>query len=184
MNYFTYVDSPIGMLKLSADERAVTALAFEPGAGASARPHERRPGEGIEEPNAGPLPAAVRQLAEYFAGSRRAFDVPLAPHGTPFQARVWRALMEIPFGATASYGEIARRVEKPGAARAVGLANNRNPIAILVPCHRVIGADGSLTGYGGGIERKRWLLELEGGVEADARSALKVIKTSTYCKAR
>ena len=158
MIYCTYVDGPIGRLKLTADERALTALTFEQAAGAPAP----GPGDGTLNPIAGPLPAAVRQLAEYFAGARRAFDVPLAPRGTPFQERVWRALMEIPFGATASYGEIARRVGMPGAARAVGLANNRNPIAILVPCHRVIGADGSLTGYGGGIERKRWLLELEG----------------------
>jgi len=151
MNHFTYVDSPIGRLKLEADGRALTALHLRPAAG-----------EGVEDAHAGPLPAAVRQLAEYFAGTRRAFDLPLAPRGTPFQESVWRALMEIPFGATASYGEIARRVAKPGAARAVGLANNRNPIAIIVPCHRVIGADGSLTGYGGGLPMKRWLLEHEG----------------------
>ena len=104
-----------------------------------------------------------RQLDAYFAGELEDFDLRLAPSGTPFQLQVWRALREIPYGATASYGEIARAVGQPGAARAVGGANNRNPIAIIVPCHRVIGAGGSLTGYGGGLDRKRLLLELEAG---------------------
>jgi methylated-DNA-[protein]-cysteine S-methyltransferase len=106
---------------------------------------------------------AVEQLREYFAGERREFTVPLAPHGTAFEQRVWSALREIPFGETVSYGEIARRIGSPTAARAVGLANGRNPIAVIVPCHRVIGANGSLTGYGGGLERKRYLLDLEAG---------------------
>ena len=104
-----------------------------------------------------------RQLEEYFAGERTTFDVPLAPEGAPFEREVWRALEEIPYGETVSYGEIARRVGQPTAARAVGTANGRNPIAVIVPCHRVIGANGSLTGYGGGLERKRLLLELERG---------------------
>ncbi len=103
------------------------------------------------------------QLEEYFAGERTSFDIPLAPEGAPFEREVWRALEEIPYGETVSYGEIARRVGQPTAARAVGTANGRNPIAVIVPCHRVIGADGSLTGYGGGLERKRLLLELERG---------------------
>jgi methylated-DNA-[protein]-cysteine S-methyltransferase len=105
-----------------------------------------------------------RQLEEYFDGSRRAFDVPLALEGNAFELRVWEALLEIEYAETASYGEIARRIGEPTAARAVGLANGRNPIAVIVPCHRVIGADGSLTGYGGGLERKRLLLDLESGV--------------------
>ena len=109
-----------------------------------------------------PLSAAMRQLAEYFAGTRREFDLPLRFQGTTFQTRVWRELTEIPYGQTWSYGQLAQRIDKPSASRAVGLANGRNPISILVPCHRVIGADGSLTGYGGGIERKRWLLAHEG----------------------
>jgi methylated-DNA-[protein]-cysteine S-methyltransferase len=104
----------------------------------------------------------VRQLEEYFAGSRREFDLTLHLEGTPFQRRVWAALREIPYGATLSYGELARRIDKPKASRAVGLANGRNPISILVPCHRVIGTNGSLTGYGGGLDRKRWLLAHEG----------------------
>jgi len=108
--------------------------------------------------------AGVRaQLAEYFAGERTLFDVPLVMAGTPFQLRVWRELENIPYGETISYGELARRVEQPSAARAVGLANGRNPISVIVPCHRVLGANGSLTGYGGGMERKETLLGLERG---------------------
>ncbi|HEY1457504.1 MAG TPA: methylated-DNA--[protein]-cysteine S-methyltransferase [Solirubrobacteraceae bacterium] len=103
----------------------------------------------------------VTQLDAYFAGTLTDFDLPLAMRGTDFQSRVWEALREIPYGQTASYGELARWVGSPGASRAVGLANGRNPVAIIVPCHRVIGADGSLTGYGGGLDRKVWLLEHE-----------------------
>ncbi|MCA9677318.1 MAG: methylated-DNA--[protein]-cysteine S-methyltransferase, partial [Myxococcales bacterium] len=103
------------------------------------------------------------QLAAYLDGARRAFDVPLAPAGTPFQLAVWDALLAIPYGATESYGALARRLGRPHAARAVGAANGQNPISIIVPCHRVIGADGSLTGYGGGLPAKRWLLAHEQG---------------------
>ncbi|MEO0459423.1 MAG: methylated-DNA--[protein]-cysteine S-methyltransferase [Myxococcota bacterium] len=107
---------------------------------------------------------AVRiQLEEYFAGQRRRFDLGLAPVGTPFQTLVWKSLLEIPYGQTTSYGELARRIGRPRAVRAVGAANGRNPISLIVPCHRVIGADGGLTGFGGGLERKRYLLELESG---------------------
>ncbi len=110
-----------------------------------------------------PFVAVREQLDEYFAGERTAFDVPLQMDGSGFQLRVWRELREIPYGTTTSYGEIARRLGKSAAAaRAVGLANGQNPISVIVPCHRVIGADGSLTGYGGGLERKRYLLDLEG----------------------
>jgi methylated-DNA-[protein]-cysteine S-methyltransferase len=107
---------------------------------------------------------AEAQLRSYFAGERTTFDLPLAPRGTPFQLRVWEALREIPYGETATYGELAAAVGKPSAVRAVGAANGSNPIAVIVPCHRVIGADGTLTGYGGGLERKRILLDLEAGV--------------------
>jgi methylated-DNA-[protein]-cysteine S-methyltransferase len=110
-----------------------------------------------------PFAEVRRQLAEYFDGERDEFDVPLEMTGTHFQRRVWRALRQIPYGETTTYGELARRVGRPSASRAVGLANGRNPIAVIVPCHRVIGSDGSLTGYGGGLERKRLLLELEVG---------------------
>ena len=108
---------------------------------------------------------AITQFSAYFAGELRDFDLPLAPVGTPFQMRVWKALLEIPFAQTTSYGELATKLGDRNASRAVGLANGRNPIGIIVPCHRVIGANGALTGYGGGIERKRWLLAHEKRVE-------------------
>jgi methylated-DNA-[protein]-cysteine S-methyltransferase len=108
-----------------------------------------------------PFAAAHEQLDAYFAGELEAFDLSLAPEGTPFQLRVWEELTRIPYGETISYSQLAERIGDPRAVRAVGLANGRNPISIVVPCHRVIGADGSLVGYGGGLERKRWLLEHE-----------------------
>ena len=113
--------------------------------------------------DAEPLRSARRELEEYFAGDRREFSVALAPAGTAFQQRVWQVLREIPYGGTISYRELARRVENPRAIRAVGQANGRNPLSIIVPCHRVIAADGSLGGYGGGLDRKRVLLALESG---------------------
>ena len=109
------------------------------------------------------LVRTAAQLAEYFAGKRRVFDLPLGPRGSEFQVRVWRALMRIPYGETCSYGDIARTIGRPDASRAVGAANGRNPIPIIVRCHRVIGANGSLTGYGGGLPVKRWLLDHERG---------------------
>jgi methylated-DNA-[protein]-cysteine S-methyltransferase len=112
-----------------------------------------------------PFAEVRRQLDEYFAGERVEFDLELASDGSDFEQRVWRALAEIPYGETISYGELAHRIGHPDGARAVGMANGRNPISIVVPCHRVIGADGSLTGYGGGIDRKRFLLELEQGTQ-------------------
>jgi methylated-DNA-[protein]-cysteine S-methyltransferase len=115
-----------------------------------------------------PFADVRRQLCEYFDGERDAFDLPLEMSGTPFQRRVWQALQQIPYGETTTYGELARRMGRPAASRAVGLANGRNPIAVIVPCHRVIGSDGSLTGYGGGLERKRLLLDLEAGRGAPA----------------
>jgi methylated-DNA-[protein]-cysteine S-methyltransferase len=157
MNRFTYAESPIGRILLTSDGTALTGLYTNV---------EHRPpqlgADWAEDANFGPLPAAARQLAEYFLGSRRDFDVPLSFEGTEFQQRVWRMLTTIHYGETCSYGDLARRLDNPGASRAVGLANGRNPISIIVPCHRVIGADGSLTGYGGGLERKRWLLAHEG----------------------
>jgi methylated-DNA-[protein]-cysteine S-methyltransferase len=111
----------------------------------------------------GPAAAAARQLEEYFAGTRTVFELKVAPVGTDFEKRVWKDLVGIPFGATDTYGAIAGRLGDPGASRAVGVANARNPIAIIIPCHRVIGSDGDLTGYAGGLHRKRWLLEHESG---------------------
>lgn len=157
MNTYTYVNSPIGRLLLHSDGTALTGLYMD----VASRP-PRGLGDSVEDASSGPLPATIRQLDEYFAGVRRAFDLPLRLHGTEFQQRVWNVLMEIPYGVTWSYGELAKRIDQPTASRAVGLANGRNPISILVPCHRVIGADGSLTGYGGGLERKQWLLVHEG----------------------
>jgi methylated-DNA-[protein]-cysteine S-methyltransferase len=156
MNAFTYFESPIGRLLLTSDGTALTGLHMEP-----FRKAQSTDGW-VEDITVGPLAPAVRQLREYFDGNRREFDLPLAFQGTAFQTRVWRELVGIPYGQTWSYGKLAKRIDKPSASRAVGLANGRNPIAILVPCHRVIGADGSLTGYGGGLERKRWLLAHEG----------------------
>jgi methylated-DNA-[protein]-cysteine S-methyltransferase len=155
-NSFCHFDSPIGRLLLTSDGTALTGLYMEP-----SRKAQSTDGW-VQDMGVKPLSAAVRQLSEYFAGSRREFDLPLHLHGTVFQTRVWRELAEIPYGRTWSYGELAKRIDKPSASRAVGLANGRNPISILVPCHRVIGADGSLTGYGGGLDRKRWLLAHEG----------------------
>jgi methylated-DNA-[protein]-cysteine S-methyltransferase len=156
VNLFSYFDSPLGSLLLTADGTHLTGLFM----GASGKPQSTA--GWLEDATAEPLAATRRQLSEYFAGSRRTFELPLRLRGTAFQERVWRELTEIPYGETWSYGQLAARIGKPGASRAVGLANGRNPISILVPCHRVIGADGSLTGYGGGIERKQWLLAHEG----------------------
>ncbi len=153
---YTTVDSPIGELLLLGDEHAVRGLYMQDGR----RPTRIAPSW---EPSPAPFTDVQRQLSEYFDGRRRAFDLPLVMDGSPFERKVWQALQDIPYGETVSYGEIARRVGRPSAARAVGLANGRNPIAVIVPCHRVIGADGTLTGYGGGLERKRVLLELESG---------------------
>jgi methylated-DNA-[protein]-cysteine S-methyltransferase len=118
--------------------------------------------DAAHDPDADPLPALRAQLGEYLAGRRRAFDLPLALAGTEFQQLCWQELLRIPFGDTRTYGELARRIGRPAAVRAVGQANHDNPIGVIVPCHRVIGADGSLTGYGGGLDMKRALLELEG----------------------
>jgi methylated-DNA-[protein]-cysteine S-methyltransferase len=154
---YTSLESPIGELLAVGDSRALRGLYMQEGRTAIA---VRAGWEATDEPFA----EARAQLAEYFAGQRRAFDLPLAMAGSPFQRRVWRALQDIPYGETISYGELARRIGVPSASRAVGVANGRNPVSVIVPCHRVIGADGSLTGYGGGLARKRLLLELEAGV--------------------
>jgi len=154
---WTTTDSPIGELRIVADDGAVVAIEFSPFRGLTdGRPIGRRT-------DADPLlREAVAQLRAYFDRDLRHFDLPLAPRGSAFQQQVWDQLQRIDYGETASYGEIARRLGKTNAAsRAVGLANGSNPIPIVIPCHRVIGADGSLTGYAGGVERKQTLLELE-----------------------
>jgi methylated-DNA-[protein]-cysteine S-methyltransferase len=154
--YFTELPSPIGTIQLRGTESALTGVFMEEHRHQPTGPHDAlRDGA--------PLRQAREELEEYFAGTRRKFSVTLDPAGTPFQHRVWAALCEIPYGTTISYGELARRIGQPQASRAVGMANGRNPISIIVPCHRVIGANGTLTGYGGGLERKRFLIALESG---------------------
>lgn len=150
---YTTTDSPIGELLLTGDGVALTGLYMQAG-------RRKRIDPSWERADA-PFAAAVTQLGEYFAGERREFDLDLAPRGAEFQLRAWQALREIPYGETIAYGEQARRIGHPDAARAVGAANGQNPIAVIVPCHRVIGANGNLTGFGGGLERKRLLLDLE-----------------------
>ena len=144
--YTLPLESPIGTLTLEGTDTALTALRFGTADG------------GVSSPV---LELAAQQLSEYFAGDRRTFTVPLSPAGTPFRQTVWQALLSIPYGGTATYGAIARQIGKPNACRAVGMANNRNPIAIIVPCHRIIGSTGALVGYGGGLGMKERLLELE-----------------------
>jgi methylated-DNA-[protein]-cysteine S-methyltransferase len=148
------VDSPVGPLTLVADDGVLTGLYMES--------QRHRPPEGeFGARDDTPFTEVARQLEEYFAGQRTGFDLPVALTGTPFQRMVWAALREIPYGETISYRELAERIGRPTATRAVGLANGRNPVGIVVPCHRVVGATGALTGYGGGLERKLHLLEHE-----------------------
>lgn len=145
--------SPIGTLCLSAEDDQLVGL-YLPDRPAPAAPAGPAPRGGV-------LARTAAQLAEYFAGDRRDFDLPLAPRGTAFQLEVWHELARIPFGTTCSYGDLARAVGRPSASRAVGAANGKNPISIVLPCHRVIGSTGELTGYGGGLPMKRWLLDHE-----------------------
>ncbi len=159
MNDLRYcrLDSPIGPLTLLGDGVALHAILF---------PVDRAPAQvaqGARE-EAPCFASALRQLDEYFAGRRRQFDLPLAPTGTPFQREVWQALQAIPLGETESYAGLAQRIGRPRAVRAVGAANGRNPLPIVIPCHRVIGADGSLTGFAGGLPTKAWLLRHEAGL--------------------
>ena len=153
-----WMDSPVGRLRLAADEEALRSIEFP-----SSRHPVALPADSIEDDNA--ILAATRaQLREYFDGARDRFDLPLGPVGTEFQRSVWFALAGIPFGATLSYAQLAAQVGRPSAVRAVGAANGRNPLPIVLPCHRVIGSDGSLTGFGGGLPAKQFLLELEGAL--------------------
>ena len=153
--FYTDADSPVGPLLLTSDGAALTGLYLD----------WRRKDE------AAPFAEARQQLEDYFAGKRREFDLPLAPAGTKFQKEVWAALTLIPYGTTATYGAIARQIGAPKACRAVGHANGSNPLFIVVPCHRVIGASGRLTGYGGGLSRKKTLLTLEKGVGIERAGA-------------
>ena len=154
---YSHIDSPVGPLLVAAGPDGLRHIRFaESGAPARTEPGWRRDDQLLSE--------ARTQLAAWFAGERRDFSLALAPRGTPFRIRVWALLAEIPWGTTTTYGALAQRLGKPGSARAVGAANGANPLPIVVPCHRVIGADGALTGFGGGLAAKRWLLAHEGRV--------------------
>ncbi|MFK3734526.1 methylated-DNA--[protein]-cysteine S-methyltransferase [Streptomyces sp. NPDC088090] len=157
----TVVDSPYEPLTLVAVDGVLSRVHMT---GQRHRPPE----ETFGEPDPRPFGEAVRQLDAYFAGELTEFDLPLRLEGTPFQLRVWERLRLIPYGETRTYGELAEELGSPGASRAVGLANGRNPVSVIVPCHRVIGSGGGLTGYGGGLDRKRRLLAFESGAPADA----------------
>ena len=157
----TIIDSPIGELTLVARDGALTGITMP----------EHRPAPdpaGFGDRDDAAFADAVRQLDEYWSGEREAFELPLDPAGSAFQVRVWEALREIPYGETRTYGWIAARIGQPTAVRAVGLANSRNPLSIVVPCHRVVGSTGALTGYAGGVERKRYLLDHERRARLDS----------------
>jgi methylated-DNA-[protein]-cysteine S-methyltransferase len=171
MTYYTYAESPLGVILLTSDGLSLTGLYL----GA----HESGPivrDDWEENDRAAPLPEARRQITAYFAGEILEFDLPMNLHGTPFQQTVWNELTRIPFGTTISYGELARRVGNPNASRAVGLANGQNPISVIVPCHRVIGANGKLVGYGGGLPRKEALLKFEASVLSHGPRKLEAIR--------
>jgi len=148
---FAYVESPVGLVQIGCSETGITGINFI---------EERRQPESVSPC----LSAASEQIAAYFAGTLTIFDLPLDLRGTDFQRRVWAQLLAVPFGQTASYLDIALALENPNAVRAVGAANGRNPVSIVVPCHRIIGSDGKLIGYGGGLWRKEWLLRHEGAL--------------------
>jgi methylated-DNA-[protein]-cysteine S-methyltransferase len=162
-HFFKTIASPVGVLKLVASNSGLAAILWE-----QDDPKRVRLGELVEAPAHPILVETERQLGEYFAGKRMAFTVKLDMVGTEFQKKVWEALLTIPFGETRSYADIARQIGSPKAFRAVGAANGRNPVSIIAPCHRAIGSDGSLTGFAGGLDTKRYLLTLEGGREKAA----------------
>jgi len=157
---YSVIPSPIGPLLLAADQGGLRLIEF-----GSPRHPVRRDSDWQRADDDAILRETRAQLDDYFAGARRTFNLPLAPHGTEFQLDVWRELRAIPYGETISYAQLATRIGKPSAMRAVGAANGRNPLPIVVPCHRVIGADGALTGFGGGLPTKHFLLKLEGAIE-------------------
>lgn len=163
--YSKLLPSPVGVLKLVASDAGLAAILWE-----NDDPRRVRLNSVIEDESHPILLETERQLGEYFAGRRRSFSLPLDFKGTPFQRRVWSALLTIPYGETRSYGEIARQIGNPAAVRAVGAANGRNPLSIIAPCHRVIGATGKLTGFAGGLETKARLLALETGASTERSS--------------
>jgi methylated-DNA-[protein]-cysteine S-methyltransferase len=158
---FKWMESPVGSLKLVGNDAGLAAILWE-----NDSPSRVCLGLPAEDTYDALLTLAEQQLIEYFQGRRKIFELPLAFVGTPFQTMVWQALLTIPYGETRTYGEVARQVGQPAAARAVGAANRRNPISIIAPCHRVVGASGALTGFAGGLEAKRYLLNLENAATA------------------
>jgi methylated-DNA-[protein]-cysteine S-methyltransferase len=159
MHYYDFYESPHGQMLLVADDEGLCGAYFR---GQKYYPQVESPLR--RDPQHATLGQTKRELAEYFGGKRKRFDVALAPEGTPFQHSVWKAISTVAFGQTISYGELADRAGCPGSARAAGAATGRNPIGIIVPCHRIVGSNGSLTGYAGGLDRKRALLALESGI--------------------
>ena len=154
---YARIETPQGTLLATSRDGALTGLYFE-----NQKYFPAMDRDWIEDPQAAPLPECAKQVRQYFEGTRTSFDIPLAPEGTDFQRRVWKQIARIPFGETITYSELAARAKAPGSARAAGAATGRNPISIVVPCHRVVGTGGSLTGYAGGLHRKTRLLEMEG----------------------
>ena len=167
MHSYDLYDGPHGRILLVATRGGLTGVYFD-----GQKYHPQIEPEWRPDPRQAALRQAKRELAEYFAGVRRRFETPLTPDGTPFQRAIWKAISTVPFGTTISYGELARRAGFPGAARAAGAATGRNPIGIIVPCHRIVGAGGGLTGYAGGLARKRALLALEGARRESATADL------------
>lgn len=163
--YYTYLHSPIGLFLLAGNGETLSYTSFSSG-------HQQRRPQPDWREDAAPFKTAIEQFTAYFEGQPITFDLRLTPKGTSFQLEVWQALQEIPFGQTRSYGDIARWLGKPGASRAVGAANAANHLPIVIPCHRVIGADGGLTGFGGGLDTKRRLLELENASPAQMQQRL------------
>lgn len=157
MSYYDYYHSPHGRMLLVADDKALTGVYF---AGQKYQPRIER--DWVRDGRHAPIRQVKHELEEYFAGKRRRFTVKVAPRGTPFQRAVWKAIAGVGFGRTIPYAELARRAGRPGSARAAGAATGRNPIGIIVPCHRIVGSNGALTGYAGGLAKKRALLALEG----------------------
>ena len=163
MTRYRRIDTPLGRMFATAAGGALTGLYFEGGRHAPVISPQW-----IEDPQAAPLAECARQLTDFFAGKRQRFELPLSAHGTPFQQRVWREIAAISYGETITYAELARRAGAAGSARAAGAATGRNPLSIVVPCHRVVGSSGNLTGYAGGLERKTRLLEIEGALAVEA----------------
>lgn len=173
MTYYCWIPSPVGQLFLAGSEAGLKVIDF------SSRDREHAPVPDGQE-NQSALQDLICQLESYFAGKLKVFSLPLAPQGTPFQMRVWRCLQGIPYGQTMSYGRVARQIGKPNASRAVGAACGRNPLSIVIPCHRVIGSTGKLTGFGGGLNTKQKLLALEQGNQAPARPSTTGSESHAY----